>query len=316
MKNSIPALTRLLLPIQDFDLFKNALPLVELVSGAMGSDLEKVDLLHVVGGSFLSSHLNNIDLRAGHVLSSDLMQRLREQHFQEFVTPLLDQVQELLGKTGIALQAKVRVVDGDPVKKISSICESEEYSTLIMSRGKALEEGFFSGSVVNGVLHRHLGASVYVIGEEGFAPGMSPVNRVMIGIDGSPASERAVREASRVLHSTGSEVEEVSLVNVLDPSCLFDNGGVDYQKESELGYQYMQAAEDILVQSGLEKDKITSTILFGKPGEILVAHARSFRATMCYVGRRDRSQIAEVLLGSVCGDIIHRCTEKTIVLVS
>jgi nucleotide-binding universal stress UspA family protein len=315
MKNIVPALTRLLLPVENFDLFKNALPLVELLSGAMGSRLTKVDLLHVVGGSFLTSHLTNIDLRAGHVLSSELMQRLRDQHFQEFVTPLLARVQELLEKSGGVLQAKVRVVDGDPVKKISAICEGEEYSTLIMSRGSAAGEGFFTGSVVNGVLHRQLSASVYVVGEGGFAEGSSPAARVMIGVDGSPSSLRAVREASLLMKFAGSGVEEVSLVNVLDPSCLYDESGVDCRQASELGYRYMQEAEDILVQSGLDKDKIDSTILFGKPGETLVAHARSFAATMCFIGRSDRSKLAEVLLGSVCGDIIQRCRDKTIVLV-
>lgn len=315
MKKDIPALTRLLLPVQSFDLFKNALPLVELVSKTRGSELEKVDLLHVVGGSFLTSHLHNIDFRAGHVLSSELMQRLRDQHFKEFVTPMLSHVQELLEKSGVALQAKVRVEDGDPVKKIGAICGSEEYSTLIISRGKASGEGFFAGSVVSGILHRQISATVYVIGEDGFSPGSSPAARVMIGLDGSPASLRAVHEAALILSSAGSGVEEVSLVHVLDPACLYDEEGVDCRKASESGYGYLQEAEDILVQNGLDKGKIDSTILFGKPGETVVAHARSFAATMCYVGRSNRSKIAEVFLGSVSGDVIQRCREKTVVLV-
>lgn len=66
----------------------------------------------------------------------------------------------------------------------------------------------------------------------------------------------------------------------------------------------------------MTKEKIDSSILFGKPDETLAAHADSFAATMCYIGRRDRLKIAEVLLGSVCGDIIHRCRDKTIVLVA
>lgn len=316
MKNNIHALTRLLLPVKDYELFKNILPLVELVSRTMGGDLEKVDLLHVVGGSFMSTHLDNIDFRAGHVLSSELMQRLRNKHYEEFVNPLLSQVQELLGKSGVALQANVRVEDGDPVKKISAICDSDGYSTLIMSRKKVGEGGVFSGTVLNGVVNRHFNASFYIVGEEGFATGVSPAARIMIGVDGSPTCLRAAREASVVLGRASWLIEEISLVNVLDPSCLYDGSGLDCQQMSVTGYQYMQEVENLLVKEGVDKTKIVATVLFGKPGEMLTKHAQSFGATMCYVGRRDRSKIVEVLLGSVSGDFIHRCREKTIVLVS
>jgi nucleotide-binding universal stress UspA family protein len=84
----------------------------------------------------------------------------------------------------------------------------------------------------------------------------------------------------------------------------------------ETGNKYMREAEDLMVKGGVEKTKIVATLLFGKPGETLTEHAASFGATMCYIGRRDRSKIAEVLLGSVCGDFVQRCRGKTVVLVS
>ena len=316
MKKSIPALTSLLLPIKDYVLFKNILPLVELISRAMDKELDKVDLLHVVGGSFMSTHLNNIDMRAGRVLSSELMHRLRDKHFQEFVDPLLSQVQELLQKSGVGLQAKVRIEDGDPVKKITSICKEEHYSTLIMSRRKGEEDSFFMGTVLNGVLNRHIRASFYLVGEEGFATGVSPVARIMIGIDGSTTCLRAVHEAAVFLGRAIEHIEEVSLVNVLDPSGFFDQIGHESRQMSATGNKYMQETEDILIKQGVPKSKIVPTVLYGKPGKVLMEHAQSFGATMCYVGRRDRSKIAEVLLGSVSSDFINRCRERTIVLVS
>lgn len=316
MDTNISALSRLLLPVKDCELVKNILPLVELVAKTMAGDLEKIDLLHVVGGSFLSTHLNNIDFRAGQVLSSELMQRLRDQHFEEIVTPMLSKVQELLCKSGYGLQANVQVEDGDPVKKISAICDDEQYSTLIMSRRKGEEEGFFTGTVLNGIVHRHIRASLYIAGEDGFVGDKSPAARVMVGIDGSPACRRAVQEAAILLKGAAAEVEEVSLVNVLDPSFLYDESGLDSQQMSETVNRYLQEAEDILAKEGVDTSKITTTILFGKPGETLAEHARIFGATMCYVGRGDRSKIAEVLLGSVCSDLFHRCRDRAIVLVN
>jgi nucleotide-binding universal stress UspA family protein len=315
MDKSIPVFTCLLLPVKDSALLKNILPLVELISSSMASELKKVDLLHVVGGSFLSTHLNNIDFRAGHVLSSDVMRRLRDKHYQEKVDPLLAKIQQLLQKSGVVLKARVRVEDGDPVKKISAICESEGYTTLIMSRRKGEEEGVFFGTVLNGVIGRHIRAGFYIVGEEGFTGGISPVARIMIGIDGSSTCLRAVEEAGVLLARNTEAIEEVSLVNVMDPSCLHGKNGLDCQLMIENGYDAMLEAENILVRDGVEKSKIVATVLFGKPGEMLHKHAQACAATMCYVGRRNRSKLAEIVLGSVSSDFIHRCKDRTVVLV-
>jgi nucleotide-binding universal stress UspA family protein len=317
MKDStITVLSRLLLPVKDLDLFGNTLPLVEFVSRTMRGNLEKLELLHIIGGSFLSTHLNNLDFRAGHVLSSNLMKRLRQQHYEEFVNPLLARIQELLSQSGGDLQPKMRVVDGDPVKKISSICKQEKFSTLIMARRKRTGKDIVAETVLNGILQQFLDASVYIIGEDGFAEVKSPASRIVIGINGSPTSLRAAREAAVLLSAAGSEVEEVSLVNIRDPSCFLDDSAMSCKKASDIGYGYLREAEQLLIKEGVDEAKIVTTLLFGRPGQTLTEHAETMGATMCFVGRRDRSKIAEVLLGSVCGDIIQRCRKTTLVLVS
>jgi nucleotide-binding universal stress UspA family protein len=317
MKDStIPALSRLLLPVKDFDIFCKTLPLVEFVSRRMSNHLENLELLHVIGGSFLSTHLNNIDFRAGHVLSSDLMKRLRKQHYEEFVNPLLVKVQDLLLQSGEGLNAKVRVEDGDPVKKISSICEQENFSTLILARRKKEGENIVTETALNGILLQFLEASVYIIGEDGLPESKSPASRIIVGIDGSPASLRAAREAAMFLTRADGEVEEVALVNVRDPSCFLDDSGMSCKKASDVGYSYLREAEELLIAEGVDESKIATILLFGRPGQTLTEYAQTFDATMCYVGRRDRSKLAEVLLGSVCGDIIQLCRKTTLVLVS
>lgn len=317
MKDStIPALSRLLLPVKDFDLFDQTLPLVELMSRTMAGNLEKLELLHVIGGSFLSTHLNNIDFRAGHVLSSDLMKRLREQHYEEFVNPLLASVQDLLLQSGEDLQPIVRVVDGDPVKKISSICGQEDFSTLILARRKRTREDIMAETLLNGILMQFLDASVYIIGENGFPESKNPASRIIVGIDGSSASLRAAREAAMFLTHADNKVEQVTLVNVRDPSCFLDDTSMSCKKASDDGYGYLREAEELLIKEGVDESKIVTILLFGRPAQTLTEYAQTSNATMCYVGRRDRSKLAKVLMGSVCGDIIQRCRKTTLVLVS
>jgi nucleotide-binding universal stress UspA family protein len=315
-KTTIPALTRLLLPVKDFDHFCNCLPLVELISRTMEEKLERLDLLHVIGGSFLSTHLNNIDFRAGRVLSSELMQRLRTQHYEEFVAPLLEKVQTVLSEKEGGLQAKVRVEDGDPVKKIISVCEQEKYKTLILARRNKEEQEELAETVLNGLVNQHLDATMYLVAEDGFSSGKHPATRVMVGIDGSAAALGAVREAAIILSRSAQDVEEVLLVNVRDPSCFLGESETDCKQASDKGYRNLQEAEEIMVAEGVDKSKIVTMLLFGRPGETLASHAREFGATMLFIGRRNRMKIAEVLLGSVSGDVIQRCRKTTVVLVS
>lgn len=310
------ALRRLLLPVKDFDLFCKTLPLVELFSKAMVKELEKLDLLHVVGGSFLSTHLNNIDFRAGQIVSSDLIQRLRQEHHDEFVGPLLSKVQQLLTKHGGGLQAGLRVEDGDPATKICSICEKEKFSTLILARRKKKERRVVAETVLDAVADQYLTASVYIVGEEGLPLDTSPAARIMVGIDGSSAALGAVREAALLLTRAGRDVEEVSLVNVRDPSCFFGENEINCKKASDAGYQHLKEAEELLVSEGVDRTKIVTMLLFGRPGETLAAYAESCKATICYIGRRDRSKISEVLLGSHSRDIVRRCRKTTVALVS
>lgn len=317
MKQTIPPLSKLLLPVKDFDLFRNTLPLLTIFSQANNStSLHSIDLLHVVGGSFLCSHLANIDLRADHMVSSDTITRLREDHVEKMVNPLLDRVQEVLNKSSIDITAQIRVAEGDPVKKICEICDTEEYSTLVMARRKEDDESFFSGSVVNGVLGRFLESSIYLVGENGFPDNSSVVARTLIGVDGSPASIKAVEEAGMLLGRCGDTVEKVSLINVLDQSCFFGENRLKCQEASETAYGQMDRAEKILTREGVKKECIEATVLFGHPGEMLIRHARDFDATLTYIGRRDRSKISEVLLGSVCSDIVHKLRDRALILVS
>ena len=313
---TIRPLSSLLLPIMDFNLFCNTLPLVELVSRAMAVELEKVDLLHIIGGSFLSTHLNNIDFRAGHVLSSDLIQRLREEHCEDFVSPLLAKIQEVLLKSGAGLQTRVRVEDGDPATKIRSVCEKENFSTLIMPRCRKDADNSLSEPVLESVINHYLDASIYIIGEDGFPKENNPAARIMVGIDGSSTALNAAREAAILLTRTLDNVERVSLVNVRDPTCFFGDSSISCKTASDVGYRYLKEAEEFLVKEGVDETKIETMLLFGRPGETLTAYAQTFKATICYIGRRDRSKIAEVLLGSNSREIVRQCRKTTVALVS
>ena len=82
------------------------------------------------------------------------------------------------------------------------------------------------------------------------------------------------------------------------------------------GQRALEASGNLLVDLGVNRQKIKTVIHFGKPGTILAEEVRSCDATLVFLGRRDRSRMAQVFPGSVCTEIIQNCRDRTLVLTS
>lgn len=317
MNTSFTPLKNVLLPVDTLEAFSRVLPLARLLISTMKIGAEQTQLLHVVAGSFLGDHMKTIDVASGEVPSAGDMRRLRQLHIEEVVTPLLYQASDLLQKNTGDYSSDLIILDGDPVKRIDQVCRDRNYSTLIMSRrNRAEHTAKLTGSVVTGVLHRHVDATLYLVGDEPLPEGVSPFARCLVGIDGSPASKNAVKEAGMLLKEAGHEVERVFLVHVLDQSCYYDEDGVTCMEAGAFGQKALEEAGNLLMETGVDQEKITTVIHFGKPGTILAEEAISCDATLIFMGRRDRSRTAQAFLGSVCTDMIQNCRERTIVLSS
>ena len=306
---------RVLLPVDTIAPFGRVLPFAGVLFHTMGLASNQIDLLHVIEGSFLSNHMHTIDISSGEVPTSSDMKRLRRLHMENMVNPLLDQATEMLREATGSGASTTLVEDGDPVKIVGDICRSGKYSTLVMSRRNSRETaGKLTGSVVSGVLHRHVDATIYLVGDEALPDGVSPFSRCLIGIDGSPASRSAVSEAGLLLSRVNSDIQKVYLVHVLDQSCYYDEDGISCMQASEMGQQALEEAGNMLITAGVRQEKITTVIHFGRPGTVLAQEAIDCDATLIFMGRRDRSRMAQVFLGSVCTDMIENCRKRTIAL--
>ena len=316
MNSETTPFSTLLLPVDTIEAYRRVLPFVKVLYRTMSLTPKNVDLLHVVEGSFLKGYMHTIDLLSGEVPTTGDMKRLRDAHISDCVEPLMQKALELLQQQ-VADQGDFRVLvkDGDPVRTIARVCRDGNYSTLVMSRRNLSEtEGKLTGSVVAGMLHRHVEQTLFLIGDEPLLPGVSPFARCLIGIDGSPASRNAVKEAGILLSRVNSEIEKVLLIHVLDQSCYYDEEGISCMEASEQGQKALEEAGNMLVAAGVAQEKITTVIHFGKPGTVLAEEVIGCDATLVFIGRRDRSRMAQVFLGSVCTDIIEDCRDRTIVL--
>ncbi len=307
--------TSILLPVDDDEAFKRAASLTGMILRGAQLRPQRLDLLHVVTGKFLGELMKGLNLSAGETPAPADMNELYRGHLSQTVFPLVKRCRELInGELGAALAHTV-VKDGDPVKIISST--SKNYTSLVLNRRNLIDPSEkLIGSVVAGVLHRYTRATTYLVGDRLPAPGQSLFARCLIGVDESPASLNSVAEAGSLLAKADDQVEQIYLVHVLDQSCYYDEDGENCMDASLTGQRALEDSGNLLVDLGVDRQKIKTVIHFGKPGAILAEEVESCDATLVFLGRRDRSRMAQVFLGSVCTDIIQNCRERTLVLSS
>ena len=129
---------------------------------------------------------------------------------------------------------------------------------------------------------------------------------IVCGFDGSPSSEAAVAWAGRLARCCGSEV---IVVGVYDWNPMV----------GDATNQEMMDALDAELQSvlpRLEEHNVRCRALVetGDSRSVLLAEAYRHTAEVIVVGSRGRSQLAEILLGSVAHFLTHHSSIPVVVV--
>ena len=122
--------------------------------------------------------------------------------------------------------------------------------------------------------------------------------RVVVGIDGSEPSLRALRWADRQAMVTGSSLDIVTVWTFPDhPAPLDIVPKVPWPEES---LAQAQEALDRLVDEVLPqraKDRVHAHVIRGDAAQVLIEESRD--ADLLVVGSRGRNEFTELMLGSV-----------------
>jgi nucleotide-binding universal stress UspA family protein len=130
---------------------------------------------------------------------------------------------------------------------------------------------------------------------------------VLVAVDGSPHSERALAEAIDIARQNDGSVTLVTVVPELTTWAL--GGGftptVDYQSlRDDLDREYRQMLDDAKAKVPPEV-RSNAVLLEGRPGRAIVDQVRSGGHDLVAMGSRGRGELRSMVLGSVSEEVLH-----------
>jgi len=211
---------------------------------------------------------------------------------------LVDAVVDRLLAEGIDADGEIRLVhrQAEVAAAVARIATDDRVDLVVVgSHGRSDLAAAFLGSVSRRVA-ADLDAPLLVVRASGGAS-VEPA-RVLVAVDGSPASDQAVAEAAAVASAFGAEVL-VLHVQLL----ITGDGAVIVEPETEAQAIVDRAVADLTAR---EIRTTGRTLVHRDVAAAIVETAGLFGADLVVLGSRRPSGIGGLLLGSVGHEVVHR----------
>jgi nucleotide-binding universal stress UspA family protein len=171
----------------------------------------------------------------------------------------------------------------------------------IGSRGLDALDRFMLGSISTHAIH-HAACSVLVVKE---AP--RPLKQLVLAVDGSPASDKAVRFLLRHMNPVpdGPEREPITVTVVHVMPFL------KYPELREAGRAVAQRYADKMAKAGFQ---VQEAMRLGKPADEILTVAKQHKAELIVTGAKGLGAIGRVLLGSVSTRVVHHAACSVLVV--
>ncbi len=308
-------LRRFLIPLDTGESYVRPITFMKCLVATLGQRIEKVTLLHVMAGKYLSQHMTNVDVRVGSIISTDRFRKLRRDYLDSEIRPALEMAKKELESSGIQAPVEIVIDDGEPVEQIVKKANEDNYSTLILQRSNASRiEEMFVGSVTSGILHREVNGTIYLPGTM-VQTESCPPKSCLIALGASPGDQVVLEKAAVLLAACGDNLEKVVLAHVLDVVKCGEEM-VDGTVSGSYIDDLFGKAADFLTAQGIASNKIIQAVGCDNPADLLVDAINTQEVGIVFMGRRERITLKKLFMGSISRKVIYRCPKRAVVLVS
>lgn len=269
-----------------------ALLSMHIVVGVDGSEHARTALAwaRVLAHSAPSPHFHLV-----HAVPVITGAELSPMHYARVVESVMAEGESVLAAAADQLKGsdvRVYLRQGAAAVQILSVAREVGAGLITVgSRGLGRASRFFLGSVSNEVVH---GAQAPVLVVRGQEP--RQVRKVLVGVDGSVHSQRALQFAAR--WAPEAEIVGLNVVHV-SPEARTAIESLDVPLEASVLHTGRETVAAAVRASGVGLKRVQVLTAVGAPVEQLVAHCRSQAADLLVVGSRGLGFLGEFLLGSV-----------------
>ena len=147
---------------------------------------------------------------------------------------------------------------------------------------------------------------------------MSTYHQILVPVDGSLTSEKALDEAIRLARLTGARlrlihvVDELSYINGFESAMNYINEIIPLMREA--GEKLLAHGRQKALDQGVSADTVLVEESPVRIWEHVVGQAKDMNANLIVVGSHGRRGIGRVLLGSDAEQIIRHATVPVLVL--
>lgn len=138
----------------------------------------------------------------------------------------------------------------------------------------------------------------------------------LVAVDGSEWGNRAADHAVKMAKTSGAEVR---LITVVPWSSKIKPMAVDNAAHRRIDKEEEPAIRDKIINPIVRKHEdsgveVSSEIHWGDPVDTITERVKGTSVTQVFAGRRGRSRVADLMMGSVANSLAHTI-DKPIVLV-